>query len=746
MDYKKIYLKKLSYYYLIKEIGEGASSTVYLSVDGKKDELVALKSIPLSKIKKEDNGILKLQREITILHKLQHDNIVKIRNQLSTKNNYYLAIEYCNGGTLEDYKNYYEQKLKMTLNELFIQKIMRQVTDGLEYMHSKNIVHRDIKLDNILLNFNKYSNYVIKGQLPPKVNYDNVTLNDSFTIKIADLGYSKELTDSDAGKSILGTPINMSPDIVGNIEGEQKKYNTSVDLWSLGTIVYQLLTGKMPFIGKDSKEIFKHIMEGKYSLPSYLVVSVEVLTFINGLLQFYPEKRLTWKQIKSHPFLTKNIESFTFIKLNTLKESDKKEIELNSKDADNLLWILFKNKGLNINLDKININAIKNKELKQSINDNVVNNEEIKKAIEIEKKKIEEEKKRLMKEKNDAEKLKKEAEDLKKEANLIKEKNEKEKEKLNEEEKKRKELEEKLKKDGKINQQKEEEIKKQIDVYQKKIKEMEKNKNENDKKLQDAEKLLKNAEKMRKDAVAQMENLNKKREIEEKIRKDEEIKLKEKEKQLLDDKNKLEKELEKIKEDQKKKEENYKEEKEQLNKQIEEMNKLKSDLEKEVDKNKETENELKKKEYAIQEYKNKIKNLNEAKNKEIEKYENEKKELEELQEKVKYKVENLKLDLLEQENEEKNKEKNKEKKEKKENEELEDKDDFELDDEGNVIIANKEKKDDDYDDWEICEGEEVMSINMDNEKYQDDFLKDFEIIDNYDDNNQEITKSKKIEI
>ena len=71
-----------------------------------------------------------------------------------------------------------------------------------------------------------------------------------------------------------------------------------------------------------------------------------------------------------------------------------------------------------------------------------------------------------------------------------------------------------------------------------------------------------------------------------------------------------------------------------------------------------------------------------------------------------------------------------------------------MDDEGNVIINNsgKEKKDDDYDDWEICEGEEVMSINMDNEKYQDDFLKEFEIIENYDDNNQEVTKSKKIEI
>ena len=132
-------------------------------------------------------------------------------------------------------------------------------------------------------------------------------------------------------------------------------------------------------------------MEGKYSLPSSLTVSVELITFINGLLQFYPEKRLNWEQIKSHPFLTKNIENFNYIELKGLEENDKKVIEMNAKDCDNLLWVLFKSKGLNMNLDKLNMNEIKNKQMKQNIKENVVNNEEIKKAIEAEKKKIEEE-------------------------------------------------------------------------------------------------------------------------------------------------------------------------------------------------------------------------------------------------------------------------------------------------------------------------------------------------------------------
>ena len=261
-------------------------------------------------------------------------------------------MEYCNGGNLGEYKRFYEKATKTNLNEFFIQKIIRQIADGLEYMHKNNIIHRDIKLDNILLNFNKFGNYAIKGNLPKRVKLDQVTLNDSFTIKIADLGYSKDIEGSNLGSTILGTPFHMSPDVVGNYMDKDggKKYNTSVDLWSLGTITYQLLTGKAPFIGNNVDEIFEHIMKGKYSLPPTMTVSVEIITFINGLLQFYPEKRLNWEQIKSHPFLTKDIGNFNFIQLNSLTENEKKQIEMNSKDCDNLLWILFKGKGLNMNI------------------------------------------------------------------------------------------------------------------------------------------------------------------------------------------------------------------------------------------------------------------------------------------------------------------------------------------------------------------------------------------------------------
>ena len=79
-----------------------------------------------------------------------------IKGYEATKNNTYIALEYCNGGNLHQYQKFYEKTTKTTLNELYIQKIMQQIAPALEYMHSNNIIHRDIKLQNILINFNSY--------------------------------------------------------------------------------------------------------------------------------------------------------------------------------------------------------------------------------------------------------------------------------------------------------------------------------------------------------------------------------------------------------------------------------------------------------------------------------------------------------------------------------------------------------------------------------------------------------------
>ena len=760
MEYKKLAKKNIKYYHLIEQIGKGATGKVWLAVDERKNELLAIKAIPNEYLKKEE-GKTRIKSELENLHKLKHKNIIQIRGYEATKNNTYIALEYCNGGNLHEYQKFYQKTTKTTLNELYIQKIIKQITAGLEFMHLNKIIHRDIKLENILINFDKYPNLAIKGKLPPKVKYENISLSDSFTIKIADLGFSKNIEVSNITATVLGTPINMSPDIVNNyVSDETKSYNTSVDLWSLGAITYELLTGKQAFSGSQFQEVFKQIMEGKYTLPSSMVVSVEIISFINGLLQFYPEKRLNWEQIKTHPFLTKSTENFTYIELKSIAEGDKKNIELNSKNCDNLLWILFKGK-LNLGLDKLNMKEIKGKDLKQSIMDNTVNNEEIKKAIEKEKKKIKEEAIRLEKEKLEAENLKKEAEKIKNEVNLIKQKNEEREKKLKDEELKRKEMEEKLKKEGELNQQKEQEIQKQMNEYQKQLQLLEKEKNENDQKLKNAEKLLKNAEKLKRDTENQIKTLEKNKEEEAKKRKEEEEKMKQKEKELIEEKNKFDKEIQKIKNEQNKKNENFEQEKNKMLKQIEEINKAKNDLEKEVNKNKEIENELQKKEYAIKAYKDKIKNMTDAKDLEIQKYEEERKQLELLQDKIKMQVENLKDSLsaeINKESENKNEKKEEDQKDNIINEgkkEEEDKTDNLKINEQKVEIEQKDE-DDSFDDfkkdWVIYDNEEAQSVNLSdkdekNENIDDnDFLKDYEIIESFNDKDEKEAISKKIEI
>ena len=762
MEYKKLAKKNIKYYHLIEQIGKGATGKVWLAVDERKNELLAIKAIPNEYLKKEE-GKTRIKSELENLHKLKHKNIIQIRGYEATKNNTYIALEYCNGGNLHEYQKFYQKTTKTTLNELYIQKIMKQITAGLEFMHLNKIIHRDIKLENILINFDKYPNLAIKGKLPPKVKYENISLSDSFTIKIADLGFSKNIEVSNITATVLGTPINMSPDIVNNyVSDETKSYNTSVDLWSLGAITYELLTGKQAFSGSQFQEVFKQIMEGKYTLPSSMVVSVEIISFINGLLQFYPEKRLNWEQIKTHPFLTKSTENFTYIELKSIAEGDKKNIELNSKNCDNLLWILFKGK-LNLGLDKLNMKEIKGKDLKQSIMDNTVNNEEIKKAIEKEKKKIKEEAIRLEKEKLEAENLKKEAEKIKNEVNLIKQKNEEREKKLKDEELKRKEMEEKLKKEGELNQQKEQEIQKQMNEYQKQLQLLEKEKNENDQKLKNAEKLLKNAEKLKRDTENQIKTLEKNKEEEAKKRKEEEEKMKQKEKELIEEKNKFDKEIQKIKNEQNKKNENFEQEKNKMLKQIEEINKAKNDLEKEVNKNKnkEIENELQKKEYAIKAYKDKIKNMTDAKDLEIQKYEEERKQLELLQDKIKMQVENLKDSLSAEINKESENQNEKKEEAQKDNiinegkKEEEDKTDNLKINEQKVEIEQKDE-DDSFDDfkkdWVIYDNEEAQSVNLSdkdekNENIDDnDFLKDYEIIESFNDKDEKEAISKKIEI
>ena len=475
--------KEETKYKKIDDLHKGENGTsVYLAIDTKKNILTAIKSIPKKKMNEDTQK--NFRRELQNLHNLKHPNIIQILDYLNNKTTNYIVLEYCNGGNLRDYIRRYMNINRKPLNEFFIQKLLLQIAPALEYMHSKNVIHRDIRLENILLNFNNYPNIPIDGRAPQPLKFKEKSLNKDFSVKITGLNFSKDLIQDNMGSTILGTPLYMSPDIIERVDDKSnKKYNTSADLWSLGVITYELLTGSMPFNGSDTKDLFTQIEKGVYTLPKKLKASIEIISFINGLLQYYPEKRLNWEQIKQHPFLIKNVEDFNYINLELYSDGEKNQVEINSKDSnsDNLLWIFFKCKELeNLKMDKINQKEMAKSPVMEKIDKNKVINEEVRKATEQEK--IEKEK-----EKEEINEMKKKAEDAKKKAELEKQKRQKEQEKLIKEENelnnKRKKLiqeNEKNKKGSEENEKKTNELKE----LEKKIKQIAKDKDNMEIKLQ----------------------------------------------------------------------------------------------------------------------------------------------------------------------------------------------------------------------------------------------------------------------
>jgi len=230
-------IKQIDNYKFISEIGKGTISNVYLAINEKNNELLAIKQISMEKIM-DKNSMENFKRELKILNSFNNENIIKILGIEKTKNNLYIILEYCNGGNLLEYKNFYENYYKNQMNELYIQKILKQIINGLEYMHLKKVVHRDIKLDNIVINFSKFPNKLKdKNEIIYPIKLEQTSLNEDFQIKIADLGYAKDLSIDLTASTFCGTPITMAPETMDN-QFNDHKYNTKADLWSLGAITY----------------------------------------------------------------------------------------------------------------------------------------------------------------------------------------------------------------------------------------------------------------------------------------------------------------------------------------------------------------------------------------------------------------------------------------------------------------------------------------------------------------------------
>ena len=684
-----------------------AGSNVYLAIDGKKNILTAIKSIP--KNTTDESGEKNFRRELQNLHNLKHPNIIKILDYLNNKNTHYIILEYCNGGNLHEYVTKYMKKNKAPLNEFFIQKILKQIAPALEFMHSKNIIHRDIKLENILLNFNNYPNIPKNGKAPQGLKFSEKSLNKDFSAKITGLNFSKDLIQDNMGSTILGSPLYMSPDMVEKYEKKSdKKYNTSADLWSLGVITYELLTGNTPFIGMEVNELFQNIEKGIYTLPNKLKPSIEIISLINGLLQYYPEKRLTWEQIKQHPFFTKNVEDFNYIDLELYSQNEKKEIEINSKDSnsDNLLWIFFKCKGLEgIKVDKINQKEMEKSPIVKKLDKKKVINEEVKKATQ-------EEKIQKEKEKEEITKMKKDAEEAKKIAEIEKEKSQQEQEKLIKEENELKNKREKLIQENEKNKKGlEENAKKTNELKQleKKMEEIKKDKDNTGQKLQNIEQKIAEMEKIKQFTEKKIKQMSQEKSdnIDNEQHKNELQK-------LIEEKNNKYCEVEKLKKEEEIKEKKYVKEKEELEKKKNDILAQKKKLENEINKNNEVKNKINDINLQTQNLEEQLKQIQKEKEKEIQK--------------IKEAIEQEKKQLNENNKiiEEKEKELEKVKEQKEKEKENEDSSIF-----GSFIQMNKEDYEKEINnEWETI-SEKDVNFDFEEECDVEPVNEEYDIIENY---------------
>ena len=258
-----------------------------------------------------------LKNEIDILKGINHDNIVKFIEMRQDSIKVYIVTELCNGGTLSENLEKYINENKNAFPEKIVQYLMKQIIDAIKYLHNKNIMHRHLCLDNIMINYedenDKINNNILKGK-----------------IKIIDFGFARYLKKGELANSILGTVITMSPIFFNK---SNKGYDEKEDIWSLGCICYELLIGHNPFDSDSLKEYIEKVNKGNYYIP--ITLSKEAVSFLNCMLQFEAKNRLSADKLYNHIFLRKNAKEFIKIDINELKNIEiinNSKIKINTKN------------------------------------------------------------------------------------------------------------------------------------------------------------------------------------------------------------------------------------------------------------------------------------------------------------------------------------------------------------------------------------------------------------------------------
>ena len=315
-------------------IGQGTFGKVKMAINKKTNEKVAVKILNKKQIELKKEMYL-VQRELDIISKFNHINVIKVLQILQDEKNYYIIMEYCENGELFDHivKN---QKL----TEEDASNFFYQLIHGIEHIHKNNIVHRDLKPENLLLTKNN-------------------------VLKIIDFGLSSFFDGFPLLKTKCGSPSYAAPEIIKSIA-----YNGfKTDIWCCGIILYAMICGYLPFEGEGNAELFKNILMGQIEFPCEM--SHEAKQMIEALLNPDPEDRIDINEIKQYKFYAKGRKNCK-IKYESQKEKEKeKHLHIINSNNNILELNAFRNKFLhkNSNIKKYEDSIINRKISRMFIND-----------------------------------------------------------------------------------------------------------------------------------------------------------------------------------------------------------------------------------------------------------------------------------------------------------------------------------------------------------------------------------------
>ncbi|KAH8485015.1 hypothetical protein H0E87_026693 [Populus deltoides] len=259
--------------YLVgRQIGSGSFSVVWHARHRVHGTEVAIKEIVTNRLNKKLQE--SLMSEIFILKRINHPNIIRLHDIIEAPGRIHIVLEYCKGGDLSMYIQRHGR-----VPEAIANHFMQQLAAGLQILRDNNLIHRDLKPQNLLLS----------------------TSDGNAVLKIADFGFARSLQPRGLAETLCGSPLYMAPEIM-----QLQKYDAKADLWSVGAILFQLVTGKTPFTGNNQIQLLQNIVKStqlQFPLDNK-DLSADCKDLCQKLLRRSPVERLTFEEFFNHPFLS----------------------------------------------------------------------------------------------------------------------------------------------------------------------------------------------------------------------------------------------------------------------------------------------------------------------------------------------------------------------------------------------------------------------------------------------------------